>query len=596
MKKGLILFSALLFFNSLTAQTAMTNIAGRNQISLNGKWDAIVDMVSHGQLNKIYLNKKTENNTQFVEYSFGDGLRLDVPGDWNSQSPELKYYESSVWYKRDFSCAKVEGKRYFIHFGAVNYLAKVYLNGKKLGEHEGGFSPFQFEITDKVKAGENFVVLEVNSARKKEGIPNLIYDWWNYGGITREVGIVETPSVYIHDYTLQLSKANPSKLLAKVQLSGIGKAQKVTVSIPELKVIKELSTDSTGFGSVEFDAKPVRWSPENPKLYNVVFSTAQEQIAEKIGFRTIETKGTSILLNGKKIFLAGINMHDEISQRQGRAYSTGDATYLLNEAKKLGCNYIRLTHYPASEIMVKMAEEMGLLLWEEIPTWGPSIDFENPKTKALGELMIREMIARDKNRCAIIFWSVANETQVSPARNEVLTSYLQLCRTLDNTRLVTAAFNNTDYDAATNTIKFSDPLKDLIDVVSINKYYGWYQAWQVTPKNIKWEICLDKPFLYSEFGGEAVFGQSGSAEVASSWSEEYQEKLYKDHIEMFPNIPNFCGTTPWVMVDFRSPYRMHQHNQQEWNRKGIISDKGMYKKAWYVLHDYYGKKMVEVSK
>jgi beta-glucuronidase len=240
--------------------------------------------------------------------------------------------------------------------------------------------------------------------------------------------------------------------------------------------------------------------------------------------------------------------------------------------------------------MVKIAEELGFLLWEEIPTWGPNIDFANPKTKALGELMIREMIARDKNRCAIIFWSVANETKPSPARNEVLTDYMKLCRSLDNTRLITAAFNNTDYDAATNTVKFSDPLKELVDVVSINKYYGWYQPWPVAPKLMKWEVCLDKPFLYSEFGGEAVYGQSGSSEVASSWSEEYQEKLYKDHIEMFTNIPNFCGTTPWVMVDFRSPYRMHQRNQQEWNRKGIISDKGLYKKAWYVLHDYYGKR------
>lgn len=590
--KNYIATSLLLFIAiTIAAQTAMTNIDGRKQVSLNGKWDAIVDMVCHGQSKKIYQNRKPETNAQFVEYSFGDGLRLDVPGDWNSQSPELKYYENSIWYKRDFDCPKIAGKRYFIHFGAVNYLAKVYLNGQKIGEHEGGFTPFQFEITDKVKAGQNFVILEVNSARKKENIPTLIYDWWNYGGITRDVSLVETPSVFIHDYNLHLSKKNESKLIAKIQLSGKDKAQKVTVSIPELNIKQEINTDSAGFGTVEFLAKPLRWSPENPKLYTVLFSTSNEQISEKIGFRTIETKGNTILLNGKKIFLAGINVHDEIAQRQGRAYSSSDAAMLLNEAKKLGCNFVRLTHYPASEIMVRMAEEMGILLWEEIPTWGPEIDFANPKTKALGELMIREMIARDKNRCAIIFWSVANETKPSVARNAVLTDYFQLCRSLDDTRLITAAFNNTDYDAATNTVKFSDPLMNLIDVVSINKYFGWYNPWPTAPKALKWEVCLDKPFLYSEFGCEALYGQNGSAEVAHSWSEEYQEKLYKDHIEMFDNIPNFCGTTPWVMVDFRSPYRMHQRHQQEWNRKGIISDKGMYKKAWFVLHDYYAKKL-----
>jgi beta-glucuronidase len=590
MKNSFLVLILILFASALSAQTAMTNIAGRKQVSLNGKWDAIVDLFSHGQQNKIYQNKKPESNTQFIEYSFGDGLRLDVPGDWNSQSPELKYYESSIWYKRDFNCPKTSGKRYFIHFGAVNYLAKVYLNGQKIGEHEGGFSPFQFEITDKVKVGPNFVILEVNSARKKDGIPSLLYDWWNYGGITRDVALVETPVVYIHDYTLQLSKKNDSKILAKIRLSGESKAQKVTVSIPELKVKQEITTDTTGIGTIEFTAKPTRWSPENPKLYNVRISTNLEQIEEKIGFRTIEAKGNAILLNGKKVFLAGINVHDEIAQRQGRAYSSADAASLLNEAKKLGCNYIRLTHYPASEIMVRMAEEMGIMLWEEIPTW-QDIQFDNPKTKVLGEQMIREMIARDKNRCAIIFWSVANETKPSPARNQVLTEYIQLCRSLDDTRLVTAAFNNANYDATTNTVKFSDPLMNLVDVVSINKYFGWYDQWPIASKLMKWEVCVDKPFLYSEFGGEALYGQSGSADVASSWSEEYQEKLYKDHIEMFDNIPNFCGLSPWVMVDFRSPYRMHQRNQQEWNRKGIISDKGMYKKAWFVLHDYYMKKL-----
>ena len=580
---------------SIFSQTAMTNIAGRKQVSLNGKWDAIVDLFSHGQQNKIYQNKKPETNTQFVEYSFGDGLRLDVPGDWNSQSPELKYYESSIWYKRDFDCSKTAGKRYFIHFGAVNYLAKVYLNGQKIGEHEGGFTPFQFEITDIVKAGQNFVVLEVNSARKKENIPGLIYDWWNYGGITRDVTLVETPAVYIHDYSLQLSKRNESKLIAKVQLLGESKAQKVTISIPELNVKQEITTDTAGSGTIEFAAKPMRWSPENPKLYNVLVSTSHGQIQDKIGFRTIEVKGNLILLNGKKIFLAGINLHDEMAQRQGRAYSSADAASLLNEVKKLGCNYIRLTHFPASEIMIRMAEEMGIMLWEETPNW-QNIQFENPKTKALGEQMIREMIARDKNRCAIILWSVANETKPSPARNEVLAGYIQLCRSLDNTRLITAAFNNTDYDAATNTVKFSDPLMKLVDVVSINKYFGWYTPWPAAPKSIKWEVCLDKPFIYSEFGAEALYGQSGSAEVASSWSEEYQEKVYKDHIEMFENIPNFCGLTPWVLIDFRSPYRMHQRNQQEWNRKGILSDKGMYKKAWYVLHDYYETKLAKSKK
>ena len=585
-------FISLLLFSvaySISAQFAMTNIAGRKQVSLNGKWDAIIDLYSYGKLSRVYENKIPETNTQFKEYSFGNGLRLDVPGDWNSQSPELKYYESTVWYKRDFECAKLSDKRYFIHFGAVNYLAAVYLNGEKIGQHEGGFTPFQFEITDKVKQGKNFVVVEVNSARKSDNIPGLIYDWWNYGGITRDVSLVETSSVYIHDYTMQLSPKNETKIFVKVQLSGVQKKQKVTIDIPELSIKQQITTDSTGMGEVEISAKPMRWSPESPKLYKVILSTNVEQIEEKIGFRTVKVRGSDILLNGKKVFLAGINVHDEISQRQGRAYSSGDATYLLNEAKKIGCNFVRLTHYPASEIMVKMAEEMGIMLWEEIPIW-QNIEFKNPKVKLLGEQMLREMIARDKNRCAIILWSVANETKPSPERNEMLSDYIRLCRSLDSSRLITIAFDNTKYDDSSQTLRFSDPLIGLLDVISINKYFGWYTPWPVAPKSIKWEVCLDKPLIYSEFGCEALYGQSGSADVASSWSEDYQEKLYRDHVEMFEGIPNLCGVSPWVMIDFRSPYRLHQRNQQEWNRKGIISDKGLYKKAWFVMNDYYTKR------
>jgi len=229
------------------------------------------------------------------------------------------------------------------------------------------------------------------------------------------------------------------------------------------------------------------------------------------------------------------------------------------------------------------------MLWEEIPTW-QNIAFHNTKVVALGEQMIREMIARDKNRCAIIIWSIANETKVSEARNEVLNSYINLCRKLDTTRLISAAFNNVNFDKETQIVTFSDPLSKQVDIISINKYFGWYDTWPVPPKEMKWEVCTDKPLIYSEFGAEALYGQHASEDVASSWSEEYQEKVYIDHVAMFANITNLRGVSPWVLFDFRSPYRMHQRNQQEWNRKGIISDKAYYKKAWYVLRDYYKQK------
>ncbi|MFZ4457054.1 MAG: glycoside hydrolase family 2 protein [Bacteroidales bacterium] len=590
-RKILIAFASILIFGQgVFAQTAMINVEGRKTTSLNGKWDAIIDLFSFGNSNEVYKNEVPTRDNQFKEYSFGNGLRLDVPGDWNSQMPELKYYESTVWYKRDFKCEKSSDKRYFLHFGAVNYLANVFVNGVKVGSHEGGFSPFQFEITNRVKAGSNFVVVEVNNGRKPDNIPAMAYDWWNYGGITRDVDVIETPREFISDYTVGLADKHTSLIAVEVKLSGVKQEQKVVVSIPELALSKSIVTDSAGIGRIEFKAKPTLWSPENPKLYKVCLSSKQDTVQEKIGFRTIEVKGTDILLNGRKIFLAGINAHDEIPQRQGRAYTASDAAQILREVKELGCNYLRLTHYPSSEIMVRMAEEMGILMWEEIPLW-QKIDFQSPKTKALGEQMLREMVARDKNRCAIILWSMANETSPTEARSRVLKDYIRLCRSLDNSRLVTVAFNNVNYDAKTKTVNFNDSLQELVDVVSINKYFGWYTPWPDAPETIRWNLCPNKPLIYSEFGGEALYGQSGNANTAWSWSEEYQEKLYKDHIKMFANIPNFRGVSPWVLYDFRSPYRLHQTNQQEWNRKGIISDKGMRKKAWYVLRDFYQSKV-----
>lgn len=591
-----ILFLLYIMFTdtSVIGQAAMTNICGRNYLSLNGKWDAIIDQASEGKMRGVFRNAKPVKNTEFLEYSF-DGLQLDVPGDFNSQLQELKYFEGSIWYKKDFVLNKKEDKRYFIYFGAVNYIADVYLNGKLLGSHEGGFFPFQFEITNSVKNGANFFVVQVNNTRKEEGIPGLRYDWWNYGGITRDVLLVETPTAYVHDYTVQLKKQSRNRIEAKIELTGSKGSEKVTIEIPEAKIHQVLTTDSSGVAYAAFNVNLQLWSPQNPKLYDVIITTSHEQIKEKIGFRSIETRGNSILLNGEPVFLKGINIHDEIPMRGGRAYSEADAALLLREAKKLGCNFIRFAHLPPFEPMVKMAEEMGMMIWLEIPVW-QKITFDNPGTVKTGEQMIREMIARDKNRCGVILWSVANETRPSPERNKVLTGYVNLCKTLDNTRLITAAFNNMKYDSEQGMLTLEDTVADILDVVSINKYFGWYNPWPLTPEKIKIEIATDRPLIYSEYGCEALCGHDGDPDVAYSWGELYQEKLYRDHTKLFDNIPNLCGIAPWVLFDFRSPSRMHQQYQNGWNRKGLISDKGFYKKSWQVVFEYYKRKDTEKLK
>ena len=570
-----------------SAQELLVNVYGRQYTLLNGKWNAIIDPYQQGRKTAIYRNRALKDKADFKEYAFEGGLRLNVPSDWNSQIPELKYYEGTMWYARKFEINKKSDENLFLYFGAVNYRCRVYLNGTLIGSHEGGFTPFQFNVTNVVKEGGNFLAVEVDNTRTADAIPALSFDWWNYGGITRDVMLVHTPKNYIRDYFIQLDKYDSDRVHAEVQLSAQNAGQLVKIEIPELKIANKVFTDGTGLAKATFRVRNLeRWSPQAPKLYQVIVSSEVDEVKENIGFRNLYVKNTQIYLNDSPVFMKSIGLHEEISQRQGRAYSEQDAIALLSEAKGLGVNMIRLAHYPQNEYIVRLAEKMGIMLWEEIPIW-QGIDFKNAETRMKAQKMYTEMVMRDRNRCALTFWGVANETAPSESRNAFLKSLVELCHKMDTTRLITAAFDLPKLNSETNAFEMEDDFIENLDVVSINKYMGWYHRWPMSPSEIRWNVALDKPLIFSEFGGEALYGQSGDSTVTSSWSEEYQEKLYKDNLEMFKYIPNLAGISPWILFDFRSPYRFHPTNQEGWNRKGLISDQGYRKKAWYVMKEYY---------
>lgn len=587
----LLCFLAIINFgNFAQAESIMINPLNRSNVEmLNGKWNALIDPQNVGQIMGYFHNTQQTKTGPNIEYLFSDVMRLDVPSDFNSQMPELKFYEGNIWYQRKVKLNKKENANYYLYFAGASYYCKVWLNGKNLGDHEGGFLPFQFDITKVLKNGENELVVLVNNERNKDNIPAMRFDWWNYGGITRDVMIVQTPTTYIQDYKIQLKKGSKNTLAGHVQVEGNALVQQVDILIPELKLKKIITTNDQGFATFEFAAKPQLWSPETPKLYTVSFKTKEETVNEEIGFRTIEVNGTKILLNGNQVFLKGISFHEEIAQRMGRAYSAADAAMILSEAKALGCNFIRTAHYPQNEYIVRMAEKMGLMIWEEIPVW-QGINFTNELVMAKAKNMLNQMIQRDKNRAGIIIWSIANETIPNPARDAMLIELAKLARTLDNTRLIGGAFDNMKYDKLINVFSIEDNLIPFLDIVGVNKYMGWYMKFPVDPSEIMWKVALDKPLIFSEFGAEALYGQHGETDVPSSWSEEYQEKLYQDNLVMFKNIPNLSGTVPWILFDFRSPTRNQMKNQDNWNRKGLVSDKGMRKKAWYVMKEYYESK------
>ena len=574
--------------------TQLGNVLNRDKISLNGDWNYIVDVQEEGyydyRMNPtpwgFFLNAKPQQPEDLIEYDFDKAATMQIPSDWNTKDDRLFFYEGTVWFKKSFQYKKKPGKRAILYFGAVNYEAITFLNGKTLGIHEGGFTAFNYDVTDIINDGENFVIVKVDNKRKKENVPTLVFDWWNYGGITRDVFIVETDEVYIQNYNFDLDKTNQNQIFFSVDLNTKAAGQSVEISIPELKIRQSFTSDRNGSISGALKVKNLTlWSPENPKLYNIELRLGSTTLKDEIGFRTIETQGKKILLNGKPIFLRGICIHEEKPNGGGRANSTDDAKKLLSMAKELGCNFVRLAHYPHNEYMVREAERQGILVWSEIPVYW-TIDWKNPGTLLNAKRQLSDMIARDQNRANVIIWSIANETPHGNDREKFLAQLASHARSLDSTRLISMAMEVTS--AANYHNKLQDNMNKYVDIISFNQYIGWYRDVNDAPK-MTWEIPYDKPVIISEFGGGAKYGLHGTKN--QRWTEEFQENLYKENVAMLDKIDGLAGTTPWILKDFRSPRRVLDGIQDYYNRKGLFSDNCEKKKAFYVLRDWYeGKK------
>jgi len=583
-------------------QNLIVNTEGREHLSLNGTWKIIVDPLETGYYDYRYQpldqrenagndaffsNAKPENKTDRIEYNFDAGESLVVPGDWNSQMEKLQYYEGTVWYRRMFDVGDLdEAKRYFVWFGAVNYQADVYLNGTKLGVHIGGFTPFNFEVTGLLKKEGNFLVVKADNKRSLDAVPTINFDWWNYGGITRDVKLIETPATFIEDYKMQLDPEDPDYINGYVMLNGKRHdSTVVSVRIPGLRINESAQTDKDGNAIFRIKAKRVeKWSPDSPVLYDVYIDNEGDIVSDRIGFRNISTRGDKIMLNNKAIFLKGVCIHAENPFKPGRATSREDAALLLGWAKELGCNFVRLAHYPHAEHMVKLADEMGIMVWEENPVYW-TINWSSRDTYANAENQLREVIQRDKNRASVIIWSMANETPRSSERLHFLTKLAVTARALDDTRLISAALEKHYVEGKENVLTIDDPFAASLDVLSFNEYVGWYDGLPEKCDRISWEIKQNKPVIVSEFGGGALQGYHGDS--LTRWTEEFQEDLYEESVEMLDRLPQLAGMTPWILVDFRSPKRTLPEIQDGWNRKGLISSNGQKKKAFWVMKRFY---------
>ncbi|WP_245968688.1 glycoside hydrolase family 2 protein [Hephaestia caeni] len=526
------------------------------------------------------------------EYDMTRAPTATLPSSWLTHDATMRHYRGLVWYQRSFTADPRPGERQFLRFGAVNYRAHVYLNGKSVGAHEGGFTTFAFEVTGLLKPGANQITVGVDSDRSDTDLPPPVTDWETYGGITRAVTLVTTPATYVDDAWVRLTR--DGRIAVDAVLDGKGAAGgALTLAIPALGLTLDGKADAAGHWTARVPA-PValeRWSPDTPRLYDVTITAGADVWKDRIGFRTIAVEGDQILLNGKPVFLAGIALHEEeFGANPTRAITPQAARALLTEVKQgLHGNYVRLAHYPHSEVMTRMADELGLLVWSEIPIYW-RVAFDNPQTLATARHMLAEEILRDRNRTAIAIWSVGNETPVSAARNAFLSTLAKDAHALDDTRLVSAALLvGRKQEGGASVFTVDDPLIPALDVMAVNAYNGWYTPDKLSDlASFVWRSPYEKPLILSEFGAGALAGEH-DATRAHKFSEEFQADYYRATLDMASRIPFLRGMSPWVLKDFRSPRRQHPVYQQGWNRKGLESETGARKQAFDVLADYYAQ-------
>jgi beta-glucuronidase len=581
--------------------------------SLDGAWHYSVDPYRDGEAgfhgeepgrgSRRYADVDVEaamkaDPTALYEYDMDQSPTATLPSSWLTHAPEMRHYQGLVWYERKFTAQPGPDMRQFLRFGAVNYRATVWLNGKKVGAHEGGFTPFAIEVTGVIRPGENRIVVAADSQSSATTVPPSVTDWENYGGITRSVRLIEVPRTFVDQAWVRLTP--DGKIAIDAKLDGTNAAnQPIALRIPALHLSLAGKTGPDGSWSAMVAAPRglQRWSPETPKLYDLSVSSGADTLVDQVGFRTIAVKGSKILLNGKPIYLRGISVHEEEVGADPTRNITPEAAHQLLGLVKDGLhgNYVRLAHYPHSEVMTREADRLGLLVWSEIPIYW-RVAFGDAQVLAKARTMLAEEIERDRNRASIIIWSIANETPISDARNTFLFTLADDAHRLDSSRLVSAALLNgrTTVDGHAEMV-IDDPLVSHVDVLAINTYNGWYTADKLADvPRITWRVPADKPLLFSELGADAKAGFHDPQTMRKE-SEEYQAEYFRQTLRMADRIPTLAGMSPWVLKDFRSPRRQHPVFEQGWNRKGLISETGERKQAFAVLADYYARKAAETA-
>ncbi len=564
----------------------LINNTGRIGESLNGTWNFGVDWYDTCRRAHWFQDIKEDKNGRPLplDWDWEAWDTIPVPSCWNQQKKELRYFEGSGVYTRTFRYVKkMKDERCFLRFEGSNYQTSVFLNGQHLGTHDGGSTPFSVEATDWLKT-ENRIVVVVEARRRPDRVPMENTDWFNYGGLYRDVTLIRTPSVFIKDWFLRLVNDGTFGTIAfDVELNGEVDGI-VQLIIDELNIHRTVNV-SQGHGKITFTAKPELWSPENPRLYAVEIKAIEgssgltfDSIKDRIGFKELRVSGQDILLNGRPIYLKGICVHEDHVEL-GKTTTEEIIRSTIAHLKELHGNYLRLAHYPHDGRFARIADEEGVLLWSEVPVYW-AIAFDNTETYTDAENQLSELILRDRNRVSAAIWSVGNENADTDERLSFMSRLVARARALDGTRPISAACL-IDHER----LAIADRLASHLDIIGINEYYGWYDPDFTKLPQILENSHPDKPVIICEFGAGARKGQRGT--VNDLFTEDMQKNVYENQVAVIASCSYIKGTTPWILYDFRCPRRLNRY-QELYNRKGLIdADRKTKKAAFWVLADFY---------
>ena len=551
----------------------------RKTIDLCGDWKFLKDPDKKGE-------------SEGWQNGLPGGETVIVPSVWNTELAQLTY-EGMGWYEKKF---KTNGGTIRLEFGSVMTKADVWLDGVKIGEHYGAFSQFEFLVRD-VAQGEHTLIVRADSSFNEKSFPQSYTDWYNYGGIAREVQVDELTGVCIlnnhivYELDGELKNASVRAELELYNASNEAVSTPITVTVGDTVIVNENVTLDAGetktLNSSPVTMSVVLWNTDNPYLYPVVAKTETDDLIDRVGFRKIEVKNNNILLNNKSIELLGVNRHEEHPD-WGFAFPAKLMKKDIDMICDLGCNTIRGSHYPQSQIFVDMLDARGILFWSEIPMWGVGFGkeaLEDSDVVACGLNMHREMTRYYYNHPSIIIWGMHNEIYTFiPCTYDISKQYSEHLRKHGGNRLITHAANH----------PFEDESMDFDDIICLNLYHGWYNGtladWDKLVKDFGERInnkgWAGKPVIMSEFGAAALAGYHSHFDRVR-WSEEFQSDLLEYCLELFHKTDYMRGTYVWQFSNIRTSLRMDLNRARYFNNKGIVDEYRNPKAAYFKVKELY---------